>query len=147
MPLHKGADGFMSDEQFKTFYWPTLRKVILGLIDEGLIPFLFAEGRYGSRLEAIMDLPKGATVWRFDQTDMARAKETIGQVACIEGNMPLSLLHAGTPEAVADYTRKLIDAAGKGGGFILDIGAVADDGKAENLHTMVKTAKEYGVYA
>ena len=24
MPLHKGADGFMSDEQFQTFYWPTL---------------------------------------------------------------------------------------------------------------------------
>ena len=29
-PLHKGADGFMSDEQFKTFYWPTLRKVLCG---------------------------------------------------------------------------------------------------------------------
>ena len=35
MPLHKGADGFLSDEQFKKFYWPTLRKVIMGLIDEG----------------------------------------------------------------------------------------------------------------
>ena len=46
----------------------------LGLIEEGTIPFLFAEGRYGSRLEAIMDLPKARTVWLFDQTDMARAK-------------------------------------------------------------------------
>lgn len=146
LPLHKGADGFMSDEQFKTFYWPTLRKVILGLIDEGIIPFMFAEGRYGSRLEAIMDLPKGKTIWLFDQTDMARAKETIGQVACIQGNMPLSLIHAGTPEAVTVYTKKLIDTAGKGGGFILDIGAVADSGKDENLHAMIKTAKEYGVY-
>ncbi len=147
IPLHKGADGFMSDEQFKTFYWPTLRKLLLGLIEEGIIPFLFAEGRYGSRLEAIMDLPKGKTVWLFDQTDMARAKETIGQVACIEGNVPLSLMHAGTAEQVADYTRNLIDTAGKDGGFILDIGAVADGGKAENLHAMIKTAKEYGVYA
>jgi hypothetical protein len=146
LPLHKGADGFMSDEQFHTFYWPTLRKVILGLIDEGVIPFMFAEGRYGSRLEAIMDLPKGKTVWLFDQTDMARAKETIGQVACIEGNVPLSMIHAGTPQAVEEYVRKLIDTAGQGGGYILDIGAVADAGRPENLHAMIKTAKEYGRY-
>jgi hypothetical protein len=146
LPLHKGADGFMSDEQFKTFYWPTLRKVLLGLIDEGVIPFLFAEGGYGSRLEVISDLPKGKTVWLFDQTDMARAKQTIGQVACIQGNVPLSLIHAGTPAAVEEYVRGLIDTAGKGGGFILDMGAVADSGKDENLHAMIKTAKTYGVY-
>jgi len=146
IPLHKGADGFMSDDQFHTFYWPSLRKMLLGLIEEGIIPFLFAEGRYNSRLEAIMDLPKGSTIWLFDQSDMARAKETIGKVACIEGNMPLSLLHAGTAEQVAEHTRKLIDAAGPGGGFILDIGAVADEGKDENLEVMIKTAKEYGVY-
>jgi hypothetical protein len=146
IPLHKGADGFMSDEQFKTFYWPTLRQMLLGLIEEGCIPFLFAEGRYNTRLEAIMDLPKGKTVWLFDQSDMARAKETIGTVACIQGNMPLSLLHAGTAEQVAEHTRKLIDIAGPDGGFILDIGAVADEGKDENLEVMMKTAKEYGVY-
>jgi uroporphyrinogen-III decarboxylase len=77
---------------------------------------------------------------------MARAKETIGKVACIQGNVPLSLLHAGTTEEVADYTRRLIDDAGEGGGLIVDFGAVADEGKEENLHTMIKTAKEYGVY-
>jgi hypothetical protein len=146
MPLHKGADGFMSDEQFKTFYWPSLRATLLGLIEEGFIPFLFAEGRFGSRLEAIMDLPKASTVWLFDQTDMARAKETIGTVACIQGNVPLSLLYAGTPEETADYVRKLIDVAGKGGGFVLDAGAVADDGKDENLRAMIETAWEYGRY-
>ena len=146
VPLHKGADGFMSDEQFKTFYWPSLRKMLIGLIDEGMIPFCFAEGRYNTRLEAIMDLPKGKTVWLFDQSDMARAKETIGTVACLEGNMPLSLLYAGTPEEVAARTRELIDVAGDGGGYILDIGAVADEGDDENLAAMIKTAREYGVY-
>jgi len=146
MPLHKGADGFMSDEQFRTFYWPTLRAVILGLIEEGCIPFMFAEGGYNSRLEVIMDLPKGKTVWLFDQTDMARAKETIGQVACIQGNVPLSLMYAGTPEETAAYCRDLIDACGEGGGFILDVGAVADSGNPENLRAMIRTAEEYGKY-
>jgi hypothetical protein len=146
MPLHKGADGFMSDEQFHTFYWPTLKRVIEGLVEQGMIPLLFAEGRYNSRLEAIMETPKGSSIWLFDQTDMARAKETIGTVSCIQGNVPLSLMHAGTAEQVAAHTRSLIDIAAKDGGFILDVGAVADEGKDENLLTMVKTAKEYGVY-
>ncbi|MFH0915936.1 MAG: uroporphyrinogen decarboxylase family protein [bacterium] len=146
LPLHKGADGFMSDEQFRTFYWPTLRAVILGLIEEGVIPFMFAEGGYNTRLEAIMDLPKGKTVWLFDQTDMARAKQTIGQLACIQGNVPLSMMYAGTPEETAAYCRALIDSAGEGGGFILDTGAVADSGNVENLRAMIKTAEEYGRY-
>jgi len=50
MPLHKGDDTFMSDKQFETFYWPSLRKVFLALIEEGLVPMPFAEGRYNSRL-------------------------------------------------------------------------------------------------
>lgn len=145
-PLHKGADGFMNDEQFKTFYWPTLRQVLLRVIEEGVTPHLFAEGRYNSRLEMIMDLPKGKTVWHFDQTDMTRAKETIGTVACLEGNVPLSLIHAGTPEEIAAYARMLIDTAGEGGGYILNLGAGADDGKIENLRALIDTVMEYGVY-
>jgi len=146
IPLHKGADGFMSEEHFKTIYWPTLRKVIVGLIEQGLIPLLFAEGRYDSRLEIIQDVPKGATIWRFDQTDLSLAKSTIGKVACISGNMPVSLLHAASPVEVAAYTRKMIGAAGEGGGYILDLGASLDDGRPENLKAMVETAREYGVY-
>jgi hypothetical protein len=145
-PLHKGADGFMNEEQFKTFYWPTLRQVLLHLINEGVVPQLFAEGRYGSRLELIMDLPKGKTVWHFDQTDMARAKETIGTIACIEGNVPLSLLHAGTVAEMTAYARKLIDTAGEGGGYILNMGAGGDRGKIENLRALIDTVMEYGVY-
>jgi len=146
IPLHKGADGFMSDEQFRLFYWPSLRQTILGLIDQGLIPLLFAEGCYNSRLEIVKDLPEGSTIWFFDQTDMALAKQTVGKVACIQGNVPLSLLYAGTPERTADYVRRLIEVAGEGGGFILDLGAIADGGNEQNLETMMRAAREYGVY-
>ncbi|MFN2141743.1 MAG: hypothetical protein ACK2U5_14735 [Candidatus Promineifilaceae bacterium] len=44
IPLHKGADGFISDKDFKKFYWPTLKAVLLGLIEAGTIPYLFVEG-------------------------------------------------------------------------------------------------------
>jgi hypothetical protein len=147
IPLHKGADGFMSDQQFHKFYWPTLRKVILGLIDEGTVPFLFAEGGYNSRLEAICDLPKGKTIWMFDYTDMARAKETIGKVACLMGNVPVATLQTGTVEATVEACRQLFETAAKGGGFILSNGAVLDEAKPENLRAMMQYAKEHGSYS
>jgi hypothetical protein len=146
IPLHKGADGFMSDEQFKTFYWPSLRKLIIGLIDAGIVPQLFAEGGYNQRLEAICDIPKGKTVWWFDTTDMARAKETVGTVSCIAGNVPLDLLCTGTPDDVKDYCKKLIDTAGKDGGFILSSGAGIQGSRAENVKAMIDFSREYGVY-
>jgi uroporphyrinogen-III decarboxylase len=146
IPLHKGADGFISDEQYKTFYWPTLRKVILGLIDEGFIPLVFAEGSYNTRLEIIRDLPKGKVIWKFDDTDMARAKEVLGDTACIHGNVPAALLSTGTTDEVKAYCKKLIDVAGKGGGFILSSGAGIDTAKSENIRAMIEFTKKYGIY-
>ncbi len=146
VPLHKGADGFMNDEQFRTFYWPTLREICLGLIEDGLVPYLFAEGAYDSRLEIIRDLPPGRTVWHFDQTDMPRAKEALEGIACIAGNVPLSLLQLGTPDQATEYCRTLIGQVKGEGGFVLDVGAGADEAKEENFAAMVRAAKEYGVY-
>jgi uroporphyrinogen-III decarboxylase len=146
MPLHRGADGFMSEKQFHTFYWPYLKRVILGCVEEGLVPVLFAEGGYNTRLEIIKDLPKGKVIWHFDQTDMTRAKEILGNNACIMGNIPTSLLITGKPDDVKTYCRKLIETAGKGGGYIMAPGATADDSRVENLKSMLEAVKEYGVY-
>ncbi len=147
MPLHKGLDGFMSLDQFKTFYWPYLRKVIMSLIEEGLIPMVLWEGDCTSRLETIKDISRGKAIYWFERTDIFKAKEILGDMVCIRGNVPGSLLCMGSPEEVEAYCKKLIDVAGKGGGFILD-GAIgiADEAKPENVRAMAATAREYGVY-
>ena len=146
IPLHKGADGFLSDEMFRTFYWPTLRKVIIGLVNEGLVPMLFAEGSYNDRLDVISDIPKGKAVWWFDRTDMKRAKETVGQITCLAGNMPLDLLCTGTPNQVESYCKDLIEVAAPGGGFIFSSGAGMQGSKPENVKAMITSVREYGVY-
>lgn len=145
-PLHKGADGFMSDKQFETFYWPSLKKVILALIDEGIMPMLFAEGSYLTRLETVNEFPKGTVTWRFDQTDMATVKKVLGDKCCVSGNVPTSLLSAGTPQQVKEYCRKLIEVCAPGGGYILASGAQPDNAHPDNLRAMMEAAKEYGVY-
>jgi len=144
--LHKGDDTFMSNKQYEKFYWPTFRKVILGLVEEGIVPLLFAEGRYDNRLEIIKDLPRGKVVWHFDRTDMFRAKKILGDNACIAGNVPASLLITGTPRDVKEYCRKLIEVCGEGGGFILTGGASIDKGNPDNLRAMTEAVMEYGVY-
>jgi uroporphyrinogen-III decarboxylase len=146
MPLHKGADGFLSDEQFKKFYWPTFRKVMVGLINEGVIPFPAAEGHWATRMEVLKDIPKGKTLWMIDQSDMTKTKKTLGAVACLAGNVPSDLLKLGTPQQVKDYVKNLIDTAAKGGGYIVCNGAFFDEAKTENVKAMVDFTKEYGVY-
>jgi uroporphyrinogen-III decarboxylase len=52
----------------------------------------------------------------------------------------------GTPEAVKECCRELIEVCGRGGGYILNAGAGSAQVKEENLRAMMDAAKEYGVY-
>ena len=144
IPLHWGLDAFMSPQNFKTFYWPGLRKVMLRLIQSELIPVVFWEGNCTTRLEHIGDIPRGKAVYWFEQTDLVRAKEVLGDVVCLRGNVPTSLLITGTPDEVDRYCGNLITRVGKGGGFILDGAAsIPDEAKPENVMAMARSVRNY----
>ena len=144
IPTHWAFDGFMSLPQFKTFYWPSFRTLLVGLIDNGLIPLVLWEGDCTSRLEVIADLPPGKAVYWFERTDLARAKEVLGRIVCLRGNVTSSLMTTGTPEEVDGFCRKLIETVGKDGGFILD-GAIGipDEARTENVKAMFAAARKY----
>jgi len=146
VPLHKGADTFLSDADFRKFYWPSLKAVLLGLINEGLVVWLFAEGGYNSRLEAIhdLDIPAGRLIWAFDTTDMKEAKRHLGGYQCIAGNVPGSLLIAGTPAEVDEYVKQLIADVAGGGGFLLSPGICVNEAKPECMQAMLDAGKKYG---
>jgi uroporphyrinogen-III decarboxylase len=146
IPLHKGLDDFMSLGQFKKFFWPTLRELMIALINEGMVPCPFWEGNCESRLEVIKDIPAGKACYILEATDMTKAKKLLRDTVCIRSNIPLSILVASTPDDVRSYCKKLIDTAGKDGGFILDAATGLDDAKIENVRAMFDFTKEYGVY-
>jgi uroporphyrinogen-III decarboxylase len=146
MPLHKGTGGFMSNKQFEEFYWPSYKKVLLGLIDEGLVPMPFAEGDYEARLDIIKDMPYSSMIWFFEKMDMAKAKKILGGSACIAGNVPVTVLTTGTPEEVKKRCRELIKTCAPGGGYILTASAFIDEGNPENLRAMMAAAEEFGAY-
>ena len=85
-------------------------------------------------------------MWWFDQTDMAEAKRVIGDICCVVGNVPTSIMINGTPEQVKENCRSLIEACAAGGGYILGGGASVDNGKIENFKAMMEAAYEYGTY-
>jgi len=145
MALHRGSDGFMSIDQFKTFYWPTYKKVVMGLIDLGLTPVPFYEGIWDQRLEFLKEFPKGKTIAHFAQTNMKLAKEVLGGHTTIMGDVPSSILQVGTVEQVEDYCKKLIDDCGKDGGLIVTHMPI-DEADPKLVKAMVDFVAKYGVY-
>lgn len=139
--LHNGSDGFISLKQFDTFFWPTFKGLILGLIDKGLTPCVFFNGDCTSRLKYLLELPPGRVLIHFEKTDIFKAKEVLRGHMCIEGNVPVSLLQTGTAREVTDYCRKLIDVVGRGGGLIMSSSAPVDEVKPENLKAMYEVTR------
>jgi hypothetical protein len=146
MATHRGSDGFMSLKQFEKFYWPGLKAVILAVIDRGMVPCIFFEGNWTQRLEYLLELPRAKIMAHLDSTDIFRAKEVLNNHICIRGNVPGSVLTAGTVDDVKDYCKKIIDIVGKDGGLVVCPRVVPDEAKPENLHAMIDFTKEYGVY-
>ena len=147
MALHKGLDGFMSDEHYVKFYWRHLQEIIQAIVDVGMVPSIFCEGRYLTRLEHLREVPKGKVLYRFEDTPMDQAKKILGDVACICGGFDNVLLTFGTPQQVEDAVKKMLDDCAPGGGFIFQTrSSLAGDAKRENVEAMFRTVRDYGTY-
>ena len=146
IPLHKGMDRFMSDEQYKKLYWPHLRAIIEEIVNCGMTPYVYTEGPYDTRIETLAEVPKGKVIYHFETVDMARAKKILGGTACITGGFPVWLLEFGTKEKVVEECKRLLDACADGGGFIFETGCGFDRVKEENVEAMFQTVNELGKY-
>lgn len=43
MALHKGMDGFMSDEHYREYYWSHLQQIIAAIVEANKIPYIFTD--------------------------------------------------------------------------------------------------------
>lgn len=146
MPLHGGTDDFMSNEDYKKYYWPSLKKVIDRLIEYDIIPYIFFEGKYRTRLDIIRDIQPKKAIYMFEQVDIAKAKKDLGDVVCVCGNIPSAMLAFGKKQEVVDATKKMIDDCAPGGGFIMDCSIVLENFSHENMDAWFETTVEYGKY-
>ena len=144
MALHKGMDGFMSDDTYEKFYWRHLKEIIETIIEVGKVPYIFTEGKYNTRLKFLADVPKGKVFYHFETVDMAEAKKILGDVACISGGLSAKIMNFGTKQEVIDETKRIIDACAPGGGFIFETACGLDYCSHENVEAMFDTVRNYG---
>jgi uroporphyrinogen decarboxylase len=80
--------------------------------------------------------------------DLKDVKEKYGDKICLAGNVDCRyVLPYGSEEDVRKDVRRCIDAAGKGGGFILaSSNSLHANVKIENIYVMVDEARKYGKY-
>ena len=145
-PLHKAMDGFMSDDQYDKLYWKPLKKIMMALIDMGVTPFIYTEGPYDTRLDHLMDVPKGKVLYHFEKVNMKEAKRKLGGIACISGNLSISNLEFAKKETVVRETIELLETCMPGGGYIFDFDGCVENAKPENLDAMFETLDKYGKY-
>jgi hypothetical protein len=147
IPMHRGGGGFMSDEQFEKFYWPSFKALILAIVDAGGVPCPLFEGDYTPRLKYLAELPGGKVAGHFDKVDRVKFKEILGDRMCFWGNVPASLLCTGTPQQVKDDVKELVDLFGDTGALIIDSGLGApDEAKPENMMALREAADDYGMF-
>jgi len=144
--LFRGSDGFMSLEQFEEFYWPGAKELILALVEEGLTPCAWFEGVWDQRLDYLAQLPAGKILGFFERTNLTMAKEKLGDVLCIAGGMPITLLQAGSPDAFRQKTKENIRTLGAGGGYIMACSTAMSSVPEENLQAWVDATREFGAY-
>lgn len=144
MPLWRGDPVFMSDAQFKKFYWPGLKKSLQTHVDLGYVPVPFFEAPFGDRLECLLELPKGKILASIEAADAVRAKEILG------GHMSLLVRCPNTCKLwslgqLESFIKDLIDKCGKGGGLILVI-KKPDSVSVEEMQAMLQSIRDYGRY-
>lgn len=142
--LHKGFDNFISDEMYGEFYWPYLQQWILSLVENGLVPVVFCEGPYTTRLKYLREVPKGKVIYYFENVDMKLAKKALEGTACIMGGFPLNLVSQGTPDAIRDKVKEYMDIMAPGGGYMFGLSASLESAPRANVEALFEAVELYG---
>ncbi|NLT91859.1 MAG: hypothetical protein GXY02_01875, partial [Actinobacteria bacterium] len=149
--FYNGGPPGMPPDLYDKLYIPIAKKMIDAWVERGFNVWAHWDNDLTAHLAGIRTLadglPKGRLLMDLEKTDMKKAKEVLGGVIPICGNVPSSLMVYGTPDEVDAYCRELIEDCAPGGGFIL--GAECEtpwDSKRENVVAMKRCAAKYGTY-
>lgn len=109
----------ISRKQFENFALPYLQKVTSWARTKGIKVLVHICGNTSDRLDLFPKM--GADCISLDhKVDIAKAKSELSGKICFAGNInPVGVLNNGTSSDVEEASRKCIEIAGLGGGFIL----------------------------
>jgi uroporphyrinogen-III decarboxylase len=110
----------------------------------GVIPIFHLDSNWDRGLEYFRELPTKKCIMSLDSTtDIRKAKEIVGDMMCIMGDVPAYMTAFGTYEEVYEHTMKLIDDIGPTG-YIVSSGCdIPANAKMETVQAIADAANNY----
>lgn len=151
-----GASGMWtlsSPEIFREISLPTIQKITRMCREAGVPSMLHCCGKERDLVhilatETDLDCVNPLEIAPMGDCDLAEIKTAYGSKIALMGNLhTTNVMLYGSEEDVRAASRAAIDAAGKGGGFILSTGdQCGRDTPDGNIRAMVEVARTYGKY-
>jgi uroporphyrinogen-III decarboxylase len=146
--MHRGCKPFVSEGQFESHYWPTVKPIIEELWRNGHQTLFYAEGDWKHHLQSFTELPEKSIVYHVDRGDILEVAKVLGDKFCLSGGIPNFLLSHGKFDDLRAHLKKVIDHVARNGGYIVDASAIMqNDTDAERLTAMTDFVRDYGVYS
>jgi uroporphyrinogen-III decarboxylase len=141
----RAASALVAPKLWDRFVWPYYVKMVDALVARGITPILHWDQDWTRDLVRLQELPAKKCILNPDgMTDLKKFKELVGDRMAMMGDIPASLLAAGTPDDVYAYVRDQV-ALFEGTGLLLCPGCDAPiNTKPENMEAFVAAAQEYG---
>lgn len=148
-----GLTTLQSPEIFRALSLPTLQKVTAMAREAGIPSHLHACGRQRALVEICASETDLSSIEPLEippmgDCDLAEIKRKFGKRLALKGNLHTTdVMLRGTPEDVRRESRRCMDVAAEGGGYVLSTGdQCGRDTPDANIFAMIETAREYGVY-
>jgi hypothetical protein len=134
----------MSPQMWEQFVWPYLKSYGELCVEMGVIPIFHLDSNWDRGLEYFRELPPKKCIMSLDSTtDIRKAKEIVGDMMCIMGDVPAYMTAFGTYEEVYEHTMKLIDDIGPTG-YIVSSGCdIPANAKMETVQAIADAANNY----
>ena len=141
----RAASGLLAPKLWNRFVWPYYLKFVEALVEIGVTPVLHWDQDWTRDLVRLQELPAKKCILNPDgMTDVRKFKALVGDRMALMGDVPASLLAAGTPDDIYKYVRNLVQDVGPTG-LILCPGCDAPiNAKPENMEAFVAASLEYG---
>ncbi len=153
IPLHMGS--FISNQQFEKFWYPSMKKVMDGLVTYGHGVDLFVEDDWMRHME-LMNEFTGSIRYQFEKGDPVYIKKLFtertpkGSVHTITGFYKSDNLRYLKKDGVIDEAKKLLDIVAADGGYVFnfDKGLFSlEEPVAGNLKALSEWLRDNAVYS
>jgi uroporphyrinogen-III decarboxylase len=143
----RAASAMVSPNIWNRLIFPYYHDLITKLHERGIRCLLHFDHNWDRDIARFLELPRGCILALDGATNIRRAKEILGDHMVFLGDVPSSLLAAGTPDDVRRYVRELIRDLGPTG-FIMNPGCDAPlNTPRANMEAYVAATHECGTYS